>query len=88
MTKNKTPSGIEETFTKSTGLFGVLGDINTQIGDWCLYKSIKDTENYYVIIEDIKVLPNPNGSKIYYGRGQKKTVEEYRAMKIDSIIEK
>ena len=105
----KTLSGIEESFTKSTNielngeswpnysnLFGVLADSTTKIGDWCLYKSIRETEDYYVVIEEIKVLSswpaskgsNPNSSEIYYGRGKKKTIEEYRAMKIDSILEK
>lgn len=81
--------GIEESFTKSpTELFGVLGDPTTKIGDWCLHKSIGGREDYYVIIDHIKVLSNPDGSEIYYGRGQKKTKEEYREMKIDSVLEK
>lgn len=64
----------------------VMIDQETKIGEWRLHKSINKGEDYYVAIDEIKELKNPDGSKIYVGYGEKKSIQEHRNRKISDIL--
>lgn len=68
-------------------VFGVLSDKDTKIGDWCFNKETDfGKDDYYVEISEIDIMDSPDGNKIHYAKGIKRSISEYRARKINQIL--